>query len=253
MGEDSRSRDLLGIKPVADSIKIVTQGMIDGASAFLGRICLPAAQEFGLLLRDRVSNWRELNKVKILQKAEEKLNIQSSTEGKHAHPRLIAAILNDGSWEAKEEVQDMWAGLLASACTSNGDDESNLIFISILAQLTSLQAHVVNYACENATKILSAAGWITTASEVRVSLEQLQALTSCADFHRLDRELDQLRNLGLIGYGAIGGGFSSDSTDADITPTSLALQMYVRCKGSNGDPSTYFGLCRMEQTQEIEK
>jgi hypothetical protein len=35
MGEDSRSRGFLGIKPVADSIKKITQGMIDGASGFL--------------------------------------------------------------------------------------------------------------------------------------------------------------------------------------------------------------------------
>lgn len=252
MGEDSKSRDLLGIKPVADSIKIVTQGMIDGASSFLGRICLPAAEEFGLLLKDRVTHWRDINKVKILQKAEEKLNTHSSLEDKHAHPRLIAAILNNGSWEAKEDIQHMWAGLLASACTNDGDDESNLVFIGILAQLTSLQAHIVNYASENAEKGLTVAGWITAGGEVKVSLTQLQTITGCKDFHRLDRELDQLRNLGLIGYGALGGGFSSDSTEADITPTSLAIQMYVRCKGYTGTPSDYFGLSRPEEKPGIE-
>ena len=92
--KESKSLDIFGLKPVSDSIKTVTQAMIEAASAFLSRICLPAAEEFGLLLRDRVHHWRETNKVKILQKAEEKLNKFSSKEDKHAHPRLIAEILN---------------------------------------------------------------------------------------------------------------------------------------------------------------
>ena len=244
--KESKSLDIFGLKPVSDSIKTVTQAMIEAASAFLSRICLPAAEEFGLLLRDKVHHWRETNKVKILQKAEEKLNKFSSKEDKHAHPRLIAEILNKGSWVANAEIQDMWAGLLASACTNDGSDESNLIFINILAQLTSLQANILNYGCENAKKELAKAGWITSGDQLMVSLGELQTITGCSDFHRLDRELDQLRNFGLIGYGLGSGGFGPDSTDADISPTGLALQMYVRCKGFIGDPIEFFGLARTE-------
>lgn len=35
-------------------LNTLAQGAVDGAGAFLGRICLPAAEEFGLLLRDKV-------------------------------------------------------------------------------------------------------------------------------------------------------------------------------------------------------
>jgi hypothetical protein len=240
--KDSKSLDLFGIKPVADTIKIVTEAMVEGASAFLSRICFPAAEEFGLLLKDRVQYWREKNRINMLQKAEEKLNKFSPGEDKRAHPRLVAEILNRGSWEANEEVQDMWAGLLASACTNDGRDESNLLFINILAQLTSLQAKILNYGCENGKKVLTKAGWITSEQSLTVSLSDLRNITGCNDLHRLDRELDQLRNLGLIGCGMVGGGFGEYSTDADITPTGLALQMYVRCKGFTGDPSQFFGL-----------
>jgi hypothetical protein len=244
--KDSKSLDLFGIKPIADTIRTVTDAMVEGASAFLSRICLPAAEEFGLLLRDRVHYWREKNKVNMLQKAEEILNKFSSGKDKHAHPRLVAEILNKGSWEANEEVQDMWAGLLASACTTDGSDESNLVFINILAQLTSLQAKILNYGCENAKKKLTEAGWITSGDMLTVCLAEIQTITGCNDFHRLDRELDQLRNLGLIGYGLAAGGFDQHSTDADITPTGLALQMYVRCKGFIGNPSEFFNLERTE-------
>ena len=68
MAEDGKSLDVFGIKPVADSINTVTKGAVDGAGAFFGRICLPAAEEFGLLLRDKVSAWRARNIVRIAEK-----------------------------------------------------------------------------------------------------------------------------------------------------------------------------------------
>jgi len=248
--EDRKSVDFLGIKPLADSLKIGTQAIVDGASAFLSRICLPAAEEFGFALKDRVHNWRESNKVIMLYKTEQKLNKFSTVEGKHAHPRLVAQILNHGSWVEKESVQDMWAGLLASACTDDGQDDSNLIFINILSKITSLQATILNYCCENAEKKLSKAGWIISETPLIIGLEKLHEITGCKDFHRLDRELDHLRSLELIGAGMSGGGFDPDSTDADLTPTGLALQMYVRCQGYIGPPNEYFGIEKAEENNQ---
>jgi hypothetical protein len=151
--DNTKSLDLLGIKPLADSLKISIQAVVDGVSAFLSRICLPAAEEFGLSIKDRVHLWRESNKVILLYKAEQKLNKFSSEKGKHTHPRIVGEILNHGSWVEKEDIQNMWAGLLASSCTEDGQDDSNLIFISILRQLTSLQASLLNYCCENSKRV----------------------------------------------------------------------------------------------------
>jgi hypothetical protein len=67
-----QSLDVLGIKPLAEAINTVIKGTVDGAAVFLGRICLPAAEEFGLLLRDRVSHWRRQNLIRIAEKAERK-------------------------------------------------------------------------------------------------------------------------------------------------------------------------------------
>jgi hypothetical protein len=53
MAEDnSKSLDILGIKPIADAVNTVTRDAVEGAAAFLSRICLPAAEEYGLLLPD---------------------------------------------------------------------------------------------------------------------------------------------------------------------------------------------------------
>lgn len=154
---------------------------------------------------------------------------------------IIAQILEQGSWIDNEEVQKMWAGLLASSCTEDGGDESNLIFTSILSQLTSLEAKILNHCCEKAEKFKTKVGWLM-AKDFKMSLGEMQKLTGIFDLHRLDRELDHLHSLDLIE-----GGFHPDIDFADVTPRPLALQMYVRCQGSRGSPIEYFGLDKLRQ------
>jgi len=234
--KDSQGLDILGIKPIGESINTLTKGAVDGAAAFLGRICLPAAEEVGLLLRDKISHWRAQNLVKIAEKAQRRL-AQSNEPGEtHAHPRLLFQVLEDGSWADTDDVQEMWAGLIASSCTADGRDDSNLMFINLLSQLTASQVRVLNFSCEKSEKRASESGWIL-GNPVIVRLDELQTITGIQDFQRLDRELDHLRALELIS-----GGFPPNSTDANIGPTSLALHLYVRCQGVLQSPIDYFGL-----------
>jgi hypothetical protein len=235
---ENKSTDLLGVKPFGDSIKILTQGAVDGAAAFLGRICLPAAEEFGLLLKDRVSSWRSKNAIGIATKAE-KILTNSGRQNHYAYPRLAVEIVEKGSWAEDDIFQAAWAGLLASSCTENGDDDSNILFASLLEQLTKVQIRILNYACENVAKYVAEAGWIQ-AGEIVVSSEQLIQITGVDDLHRIDRELDHLRSLGLISV--LKGGFHSKEQIADISPTPLALNLYVRCQGYVGSPIDYWGI-----------
>lgn len=211
------------------------KGMIDGASAFLSRICLPAAEEFGLLLKDRVNAWRTQNTLKIVDKAKSKLDL-TPEDNMQAHPRLVSGILEFGSWSESAEIQDMWAGLLASSCTEDGDDESNLIFINILSQITSTQVKMLNAFCKRAKITVSKGGWLH--SEITFfDLSELQKLTGLTDVHRLDRELDQMSAFDLMN-----GGFDPSARNARIKLRSLGIQMYVRCQGYVGNPIEFLGI-----------
>ena len=235
--EDSRSLDILGIKPVADSVNRLTRAAVDGASAFLSRICLPAAEELGMLFRDKVASWRARNAVLVVDRAREKLEARGpEADQLHAHPRIVGQIIDAGSWSESDDIQDLWGGLLASSCTEDGRDESNLIFANLLGQLTSLQARVITYGCETATKAISPGGWIY-AEDVHVDEAQLRQITGVDDIYRLDRELDFLRALELIEEG-----FDFNTRIANITPTPLALQLFMRCRGYRGDPSRFYGV-----------
>lgn len=235
---DSKSLDILGVKPVADAVHVVTKGTVAGAAAFLGRICLPAAEEIGLLLRDKVRAWRATNAAAIASKAEVILEPTSDVTV-HAHPRLVGLILEEGSWIDVDEVQQMWAGLLVSSCTDDGQDDSNLMFADLLSRLTTSQVRILEHACANARKEVSPGGLISSDHYI-INLEELRAISKVEDLHRLDRELDHLRSLGLIN--PMHGGFDPETIEVNLTPTALALQMYTRCNGKRSNPIEFFGL-----------
>jgi hypothetical protein len=229
-------KDVLGIQPVAEAAKRLTEATVDGAAAFLGRICLPAAEEFGLLLRDRVHAWRAANLARIAAKAEHKLSVTNPGTAKHAHPRLVASIVEQGSWTESDEVQELWAGLLASSCTDDGKDDSGIMFIDILGRLTVSQVQVFNHACTKTKVELSAGGWLIGSGPI-VDLATLKEITALEDLHRMDRELDHLRTVGLLNEGS--GGFRAMSTEADLTPSAIGLQMFARCNGYR-DPIEFY-------------
>ena len=237
MASENNSIDVLGIKPIADSVNKVTDGAVNGASAFLSRICLPAAEEFGLLLRDKVSSWRTNNAVKIANSAQKLLEQRVCSVALHAHPRIVYSALEQGSWVEEEYVQKMWGGLLASSCTESGKDESNLIFLNLLANLTSSQAKLIGYICQNSVKEVTVAGWLVCNEDYTLGIEKLKEIMGVVDIHHLDRELDHLRSVELII-----GGFDQQHQDADVTPTSLCLQLYCRCQGFVGSPVDFYGL-----------
>jgi hypothetical protein len=151
------------------------------------------------------------------------------------HPRIICSTIEQGSWTDNDLVQDYWAGILASSCTQDGKDESNLIFINLLSQLTSSEAKIIGYICNNSKPSVSLAGWIHVHLDLNIEAEELKNITELNDIHQIDRELDHLRSLGLIH-----NGFNPHGTNAIVTPTPLCLNFYVRCQGYVGTAIDYF-------------
>lgn len=114
MTEESKSVDVFGIQPFAKAVEIATERSLDGIGAVLGRICLPAAEEFGLFLREKVHAWRTNNVAPVIQGADEILRLEPDHTNLHAHPRLVSKIIDESSWADQSEVQKLWSGLLAS-------------------------------------------------------------------------------------------------------------------------------------------
>jgi hypothetical protein len=228
------SRDILGIRPLAEAANALTQAAVSGASAFLGRICLPAAEEFGLLLRDKVRAWRARNLARILQRAEEKL---AGAHGQ-AHPRVVAQVLESGSWTDADDVQEMWAGLLSSSVQQEGGDDSGIVFADLLSRITTAEARILRFVCDKAN-VYFAAGGELVAEAVLLGAEEVRELAGAADDHTLHRAFAHLHSLELTK-----GGFSTEPGRLTVRPSELGLYLYARCMGHRGDPAEFYGLHR---------
>lgn len=226
------------IKATAETAKNVSD-VVKGVSNFLGLICNPAAEQFGYYLRDKVRVWRKKNIFEIVIESENILKSNGTIDGLSAPPRLVYQIMEEGSLIDDKEVQKMWAGLLASSCTLDGKDESNLIYIDLLSKLTSSEVALVNHLC-NCTRKGVAHNGLIFADMIELGLDILQRLSGFEDVHGIDHIISHLESLGLVHF--------VDNTDSSIfyailRPTTLCLNMYVKCQGSLDSPVEYWSGC----------
>lgn len=108
---------------------------IDLAKDFLDKLIIPAVEETGLLLKDKVTLWKFKNQVRILNKAKdycEKNNISPKT----ISLKLLCPLLDNASLEEEEELQDKWAILLSNLVDSDQNIE-NHVFPYILGQIST--------------------------------------------------------------------------------------------------------------------
>ncbi|MGD1045804.1 MAG: hypothetical protein ABR936_10840 [Bacteroidota bacterium] len=255
MEDDRTSLDILGIKPIGRAIDTTVTKTFQGIEGFLKSVCAPALDEVGLMLRDQIRYWRLNNILRILEKAKGKLNFEGEQLKIHAHPRVALAIIENGSLNDNDEVQELWAGLFASSCTPSGQDDENLIFVNLLKQLTIPEARILKHGCEKSTKIIFPNG-LVIGDKIEINSTELIELTGIKDIYRLDRELDHLHSLEIIGSFLGGGGFNrGNELIADISPTALALNLYIRSLGSTKSPAEYWkdSLITLEQKEKQEK
>lgn len=238
--KNKSSLDILGVKPIGEAVNTSVEKSFQGIEGFLKSVCMPALDEIGLLLKDKVRNWRLNNALRIIEKSKGQLEFQGETLQIKAHPRVALSIIENGSVIDNEELQDLWAGLFTSSCTENGKDDENLIFVDLLKQLTVIEAKILKYSCISSRKILYGNG-LVLGDKLEADLNLLFEITGEKNVNRIDRELDHLRSLELIG-GSGSGGFVADSNDliADISPTALALNLYVKGQGFNTNISDFF-------------
>lgn len=190
-------------------------------------MCLPAAEEVGLHFRDKVRGWRLKNTLTIIHEAKQMLEKRGNPELLHAHPRVAIKVIQEGSCVDSPDLQKMWAGLLASSCTKDGTDETSLIFVNILTQISSVQARMINYMTQESVKRFYAR--LPNYNPVTIEVSTLCDIAGLTDTSILERELNHLGYLGLIFNQELG---SANQTDKyRITIKDVTLRLCARCNG----------------------
>jgi hypothetical protein len=136
--------DKLIEKTIEEGTKQTVGKLVDGISSFFSSICMPAAEEFGLYLRDRVAIYRLTNLYKVILKSKKKIESRSKEIDHNISPKLIKCIVDEASWADDEIVQEMWAGLLSGAILSHEKKDESVIYTNQLKDLSVYEARLVD-------------------------------------------------------------------------------------------------------------
>jgi hypothetical protein len=200
------------------------------AISFLSRLWPLGAKEVARLLYGGLSKARVANAVEILLKAERQLSHDLPTETIGARPSLVVKVLEYGSWADERWIQQLWAGLLASACMVPAKDDSSEVLADLLGKLAAVHVRILKYACVRIEALRSQPG-AATLEPVICGREEIMEIAASRELLRIERDLDHLYGLGLLERRASNAS-TSTHYGADITPSALGLELYDRCKSA---------------------
>jgi hypothetical protein len=206
--------------------------------SFLRRICPSATQELKLLFREGLSNIRVANAIGITHRAEAMLAAERDFDRLRAPQNVVMRVVQEGSWADDGITQQLWAGILATACTLMGDDESNLPYIDLLAELAAIDGRLFTTACTKSQKVFANSGAVS-AQPVICTPQELIDIAGAHDLMKIDRNIFQLANLGLL-EPRVKSKYFNFEQDANLTPTALGLELFARCQGHRGAPHDYY-------------
>jgi len=84
------------------------------AKDFIGKLVNPALEEGGGLIKDNIAYWRFRNQINLSIKAKKFLE-DKGISPKKVLPKTLISILENGSLEEDDYMQNKWASLLANA------------------------------------------------------------------------------------------------------------------------------------------
>jgi hypothetical protein len=191
---------------------------VKGATSFLGRLLGKAADEAGLMIAESVGYVRFCNQLRILNRAEKMLE-EAGIEPKKVDLKFLAPFLEKCSLEDDPDLSERWAALLAYTATTG--DKRNAIFPGILAEMSSADAKVLEWAEARSKMELDSTFGIPRRG---VNFEDFG---SWANFQL---SLDNLRRLGLIVGPGVDVGFDGNPPRPYNFP-SLAKAFLKACRG----------------------
>lgn len=119
---------------------------LDIAKVFLDKLIIPAVEETGLLLQDKVTMWRFKNQIKMLNKAEQ-ICKKNGIDPKKISLKQVCPLLDYAALEEDDLLQDKWALLLSNMVDSTQNIE-NHVFPYILSQIAKNEFLILETAVE---------------------------------------------------------------------------------------------------------
>jgi len=225
------------LAPIAEamgkSIPVMVEGCLDLVNTLFG----PAAESFGQLLGDKINGWRAANAISIAVRLQERMKAAGLAfpAGQYAHPRVVLEFLEKGTRVPEKKLQEMWAGLLQRSISAGAEDDSTLTHMKILDGLTSTQAAILKYACDECPKNIEPLA--SDPNELIISLNQLQYKFPGRQLGDFTFDILHLRQLDLLVRIMSDHAFQlkerilDQLLIANISPSIRGLQFISACEG----------------------
>lgn len=150
--ETIRAMDANQVKPVADATKAVAEtagkalDMVSAVGRFSARLIGDALEQGGGMLSDQVKYWRKMR----LAELEAKFN--AACEARGLNPDTLrpmslgqtVQVLEAASLEESDEVQDLWAELLANAVDPESGISLKKMYVTLLRDLGPAEAALLD-------------------------------------------------------------------------------------------------------------
>ena len=121
------------------------------AKEFIGKLVNPALEEGGGLIKDNIAYWRFKNQINLVIKAKKFLE-DKGISPKKVLPKTLISILENGSLEEDDYMQNKWASLLANSSNPNYYEEIKPSYAEILKELSSTEVKLLDEMFEEFNK-----------------------------------------------------------------------------------------------------
>lgn len=144
MTGDELSESAKAVQEVAKTAKAGIEAT-EKLGGFVSRIIGEPLDEVVGILTDKLKYFRWTRRIRLTDRANEFLRERNiEKELRKVSPKIALPIIENGSMEENDELQDLWAKLICSAIDPNSE-EVRVAFIDILKQLEVIDAHILNY------------------------------------------------------------------------------------------------------------
>jgi hypothetical protein len=205
-----------------DLAKASLETAFEPVAKVIDQIVGPAAEEFGLTLRDHIRVFRLTQQLKLFTKAKTILD-GAGVQPKRIPLKLLAPILEHATLEDDQSLQDMWATLLANNAMG---DSLETIFAEILRQLSPADALLLRN-CFNevmTSPMHREKGRFIILQSIRQWIDDIRKERT--DIPLSDLSMENLIRLGLIET----GGIAVNGVGGEPRLTEIGLQFMYACE-----------------------
>jgi hypothetical protein len=135
----------------ADLVKAGVEAAMKPVSEVIEKIAGPAAEELGLTIQDTVKVFRLKRQIRLWNKVKQ-ICQEANIEPSRMPLKLVAPIIENASLEEEDDLQDVWANMLANAANPREENPVAPSFPAILKELSARDVKFLNSMYEMALK-----------------------------------------------------------------------------------------------------